>query len=130
MKKFVSVFLVFSTILLISGCATLFKGTKEEVAFHSEPQGADVYVNGVMMGSTPLTLKLESKKTYAIEFKKEGYPTSTHQITNHVGAGWIVLDILGGLLPIIVDAATGAWYKLDQNNVNTVLRKQQPVHLF
>lgn len=41
------------------------------------------------------------------------------------GAGWIVLDVLAGLVPIIVDAATGAWYGLDQDNVNAVLEKQQ-----
>lgn len=130
MKKFMSVFLVFSTLLLISGCATIFKGNKEEVNFHSEPQGADVYIDGVMMGTTPMTLKLESKKTYAIEFRKEGYPTTTHQISNSIGAGWIILDILAGLVPIIIDAATGAWYKLDQNNVNKILRKQQPAYLY
>ncbi len=125
-----SVLLIFSTLLLISGCATIFKGTKEEVNFHSEPQGVDVYVDGVLMGTTPLSLKLESKKTYSIEFRKEGYPTATHQISNSIGAGWIILDILAGLVPVIIDAATGAWYKLDQNNVNKVLRKQQPAYLF
>ena len=78
------------------------------------------------MGETPFALKLESKKTYTIEFKKEGFETKIYNITNHVGAGWIVLDVLAGLVGVIVDAATGAWYSLDQKNVNAVLRKQQP----
>jgi len=37
-----------------------------------------------------------------------------------------VLDVLGGLVPIIVDAATNSWYKLDQSNFNAVLASQQP----
>ncbi len=41
-----------------------------------------------------------------------------------MGAGWIILDILGGLVPIIVDVATGGWYELDNTNVKVVLEKQ------
>jgi hypothetical protein len=42
-----------------------------------------------------------------------------------VGAGWVIIDILGGLLPVIIDAATGDWYSLDQDHVNAALEKQQ-----
>ncbi|MGC9093737.1 MAG: hypothetical protein ACP5JH_10890 [Bacteroidota bacterium] len=34
-----------------------------------------------------------------------------------------MLDILGGLIPVIIDAATGAWYYLDQTSINAVLEK-------
>jgi hypothetical protein len=122
--KVLSVILV--CMFLFPSCATLFKGNSSKLDLNSEPQGAKVYVNGNLMGETPVRLKLESKQTYAIEFKKEGYATKTVNIQNHVGAGWIVLDVLAGLLPVIVDAATGAWYDLDQKNVNAVLEKQQP----
>lgn len=126
MRKVLSVFVLFSFALLYFNCATIFKGTSEEVRFSTEPGKAEVWVNGQRMGETPLTLKLESKKTYTIEFRKEGFKPVTRTITNRVGAGWIILDILGGLLPIIVDAATGAWYSLDQKNVDAILEKQQP----
>ena len=108
------------------GCATLFKGTTQEVRFNSNPQKARVIVNSVDMGETPLTLRLESKKSYTIEFRAEGYKPKTYTISNRVGAGWIILDVLGGLVPVIVDAATGAWYSLDQTNIDAVLEKQQP----
>ncbi len=110
---------------LLGGCATIFKGTSNSVNFASDPAGAEVYVNGVPRGTTPINLKLESKQTYTIEFKKEGYDTRTYTITNHVGVGWIILDIICGLVPVIVDAATGAWYELDQDAVNAILEKQQ-----
>lgn len=109
----------------LSSCALIFKGTKEELNFGSDPQRAEVFVNGVRMGETPLTLKLVTKNTYSIEFRKEGYVPKTFQINNSVGAGWIVLDILAGLVPIVIDAATGAWYSLDQKNINAILDKQQ-----
>jgi hypothetical protein len=124
MKKATSWCVLFSLVFFLSSCATLFKGTSEEVRFGSEPQKAEVWVNGAKMGETPISLKLESKKTYTIEFRKEGYKPVTRTITNHVGAGWIILDVLAGLIPVIVDAATGAWYSLDQKNVDAVLEKQ------
>lgn len=125
MRRAISIFLIISFFLLSSSCATLFKGTSQEVSFNSDPQKAEVWVNGNKMGETPLALKLECKKTYTIEFKKEGYETKSYNITNHVGAGWIILDVLAGLVGVVVDAATGAWYSLDQKNVNAILEKQQ-----
>jgi hypothetical protein len=47
-------------------------------------------------------------------------------ISNHVGAGWVVLDVICGVLPVVVDAVTGSWYSLDQTNINAVLERQQP----
>ena len=126
MKKAISIFSIISIILLVSNCATLFKGTTEEVNLTSEPLKAEVFVNGQSRGATPIALKLESKKTYSIEFRKEGYKSRTYNIANHVGAGWIILDVLTGLVGVIVDAATGAWYSLDQKNVNAVLETQLP----
>ncbi len=111
--------------IYLSSCALVFKGTKEDVSFRSDPQRAEVHVNGVRMGETPLTLKLVTKQTYAIEFKIDGYKSKSVQINNKVGAGGVVLDILAGLFPVIIDAATGAWYSLDQKNIDAVLEKQQ-----
>jgi len=126
-RKIGSIVCLFATVLLLyHGCAAILKGSSDNVDFSSDPSGAKVYVNGVLRGTTPLKLKLESKGTYTIEFKKEGYGTSTYTITNHVGAGWIVLDVLlTGFIGVIVDAATGAWYELDSKYVNAVLEEQQ-----
>ena len=111
--------------LFVFSCATIFKGNSSKLDANSSPQGAEVYVNGNLMGETPVRLKLESKYTYSLEFRKEGFKTKTINIQNHVGAGWVILDILAGLVPVIVDAATGSWYDLDQKNVNAILEKQQ-----
>jgi len=125
-KCLVIVGLVVLAVVVYHGCAAIFKGTSDNVDFSSDPAGAKVYVNGVIRGTTPLKLKLESKGVYTIEFKKEGYGTSTYTITNKVGAGWVVLDVLfTGLIGVVVDAATGAWYELDSKYVNAILEKQQ-----
>lgn len=129
MKKFYKIGLSFSFIavasLIFISCATIFKGSTDDVSFSSDPSGAKVYVNGNLLGTTPIQLELKSKNSYTIEFKKEGYETKTVLLNNSVGAGWIILDILGGLIPIIIDAATGNWYELDQEHVNAALEQQQ-----
>ncbi len=129
MKRFykVGVFFLFISVLSIflNGCATLFKGSTEEVNVSSKPVGAEVYVNGVLMGTTPVTLKLKSNKSYTIQFKKDGFLTKSVVLNNSIGTGWLILDVLGGLIPVIVDASTGNWYTLDQDNVNAILEQQK-----
>lgn len=113
----IRIFAVIVASLYFTSCATLFKGTSEDINFGSNPSGAEVWIDGKMMGRTPINFQLMSKKTYVIEFKYEGQ-TKTVNLNNHVGAGWILLDVLAGLVPVIIDAATGAWYSFDQKNVN------------
>ncbi len=75
------------------------------------------------MGETPFKTKLSVRDEYTIEFKKEGYETKTFFLDNKLGGGWLVLDILAGFIPIIIDAVTGDWYELETDNVNVLLEK-------
>lgn len=52
---------------------------------------------------------------------KSGSKERTFTIDKKIGATWIVLDVLGGLIPIIVDAATGAWYDVEPHELNAQL---------
>jgi hypothetical protein len=121
-SRFIILFVIIAFFSL--SCASIFKGSTEVVNFGSEPSRAKVYINGQYFGITPLEMELKSNKSYTIEFRKEGYHNKTVMVTNHVGAGWIILDIIGGLIPIIVDAATGSWMELNQTNVNAALEME------
>ena len=110
--------------LMISGCATLLAPNTHPLAIGSEPQGVEVYVNGFNMGKTPLRLDLKADKSYTIEYRKDGYESVTRIVNNKVGAGWVILDVICGFVPVIVDAVTGAWYELDQSSINAVLVEQ------
>ena len=112
-------------ILLFEGCATLIKGTTEDVYFTSNPSEAKVYVNGANLGKTPLNLELKSNQAYTIEFEKKGYENRTILLNNSVSAGYVVLDIICGIVPVIVDAATGSWFTLDHNYVNVKLETEK-----
>ena len=130
-KTYQTIFLIIlliTIVLLFSSCATILKGTTEGVDVDSAPTGAKVYINGQYMGKTPLQNKLRSNKTHHIEFVKEGYEKKTVDITSSLGANWIVLDVLFGVFPIIIDAASGSWYNLDDSYARTLLEKKGAKH--
>lgn len=111
-------------ILIVSSCATLFASKSQTLSFNSDPDKAIVYVNGERKGTTPLQLSLNPSKYYTIEFRKEGHKSITKTLTTKVGITWIILDVLGGFVPIIVDAATGNWKEFDQEVINSNLEKK------
>ena len=126
MKKISLILIVvIAFVATLPSCATLFGPKKHPLAVSSDPHGAEVYVNGFKMGKTPIELNLKADKSYTIEFRKEGFESVTRVVNTKVGAGWIVLDILGGIIPVVIDAATGNWEKLDQDAVNAVLIEQE-----
>lgn len=117
---FISALLVF--VFTLEGCATIFSGSYDEVDLSSEPSGAKILVNGKDEGNTPMTVRLKKSKEYTIEFVKDGFQTKSLRMTYGLGAGWLILDILSGLVGIIVDAATGNWNSFDYDSYKAVLR--------
>ncbi len=103
------------------GCATLFKQKSRTVAFDSDPQGATILINGNRMGTTPMPMNLSNKKPVTVTFRKEGYEDKTYIINTKTGAGWVILDCLGGFIPVIIDAVTENWYNLDTSEVKVLL---------
>ena len=57
--------------------------------------------------------------------RKEGYYDRTEQVTRFVGFGWIVLDILTGLVPLIIDMATGDWNMLETETLVVAMEKTE-----
>jgi hypothetical protein len=109
----------------VMGCATVFNGSRQNIIVTSSPDMAKVTASPVAGDyNTPTTLNLERKNDYVLTFSKEGYSSTTAQISHHVRGGIVVLDvILGGLIGVVVDAATGAWNKLSPETVNVSLTK-------
>jgi hypothetical protein len=124
-KTAVSSLLCVSFLIFALGCATVFKGEYRSVKIGSEPDGAMVFVNGEFQGRTPVKLELRPSRPYTVEFRKEGYQTEVRRIKNEIGVGWIILDVVLGVVPVLVDGLTGSWYDFDQKNINALLERQQ-----
>jgi len=67
--------------MFLSGCATIISGDTETVTFNSSPEGADVYIDGSIVGKTPLSIVLEKNKKDVVMLKKEGYQSVTRDLT-------------------------------------------------
>lgn len=126
LNKVITIFLLF-IVVSINGCGLILSGSKDNLYIYSTPKGAKVYINGYYMGETPLPLTLKSDKDYIVEFRKEGYESKTKIINSSVAPGYIILDIVAAFVPIIIDAATGGWYTLDNDYCNVILNTEADV---
>ncbi len=123
MKKTIMLLAAVSLLVWMTGCATVFKGSYSKVKFESEPAGAEVYVNGEYQGKTPVKAKLLASESQHVQVKKEGFQSYTRVIDNHVKKGYLILDVVLFGFPAIIDAATQAWYDLDEKHVKVKLEK-------
>jgi hypothetical protein len=121
MKRLLSLVAVAVMLVSFSGCATIFRGPNQTVNLNASMAGADVFIDGIKVGVTPLKLSLKTDQQYTVTFKKAGFKDVNYRLTNRVGTLWVVLDVISGLIPLIVDIATGAWYEFETTDVNVVL---------
>jgi hypothetical protein len=118
---------VISILFLTSflGCGAVFHGTRQTIQANSAPNGAKIEI--MPTGSrytTPASINLERKLNYVLSFSKEGYKPATFEIQKSLSGGILVMDVLfTGLLGVIVDAATGAWYNLSPEVATVSLEK-------
>jgi hypothetical protein len=118
MNRVACVLLLFT----VAGCGALFNSGPANIPMSTNPPGAEVWIDGTSRGVTPLTLPLAKNRNHTVTLRKDGFEDTTVEIGRKVSAGYVILDILGGVLPVVVDAATGSWYVLDTNNVNVNMR--------
>src|SRR5271167_3258448 len=103
--------------LCLSACATIIHGTRQEVGILSSPMGAEVWVDNVKMGETPVVAKLRRKDTHTVKLILPGYQPYETTITRSV-SGWVWGNIaIGGLIGLGVDAMSGGMYKLKPEHV-------------
>lgn len=121
MLKRVGAGLVSLSFLFMLGCATLFNSGSKDVSLNTDPTGATVLVDGNRRGTTPMTLELDNNSSHTVTFQMDGHEDVSCEIGTSVGAGWVILDVLGGLVPVVIDAATGKWNSLEKNSCSAQL---------
>jgi hypothetical protein len=116
----------FCAALLVVGltaCATIINGTSQSVSISSQPSGAQVFVDGVPMGATPVSPDLKRKDKHTVRIELEGYEPFEMRL-NRGTSGWIAGNIIfGGLIGLAVDAITGAMYKISPDEVVATLER-------
>ena len=120
-KQFVKVpIILMATVFFLSSCATLFTGTKDSIAFNSNPSGATIYIDGVEQCKTPCTLKItRSINDTDVEYKLDGYETRLITLSKELNV--VSVLNLGNLLGWGIDVVSGAVMKYDRKSYDITL---------
>lgn len=120
----VATLLIVITIYL-SSCATILGGKRNTLNIHSgQPDSAMVFLDGVYLGQAPYKLRISKYKLQhrsMIEIKKEGYETFYYEVLRSPHIGYVVADILTGVIPLIVDVADGNIYRPNTRKIEYTL---------
>jgi hypothetical protein len=115
------------------GCASVTRGTTDQVQILSEPVGADVRTSMGQTCITPCTLTFGRKDEVTVTASKPGYHAAEMPVSARAGAAGLVglagNVLIGGVIGMAVDAASGATLDHYPNPVmlNLVpLRKGEP----
>lgn len=123
----------------MTACASIVSKSSYPVTISSNPPGASFTLkkaNGLAMstGTTPATVTLNSSEgyfqpaKYVVEFNRKGV-TQTVPFNASI-CGWYFANILfGGIIGLlIVDPATGAMWRLDDNVIATFNQTASVAH--
>ena len=117
------------SVSLLSGCATVTRGTTQNVAVDTQPQDALVTSSSGPGCTSPCTLDLKRNTGHTLTATKEGYKPKKAVIRNEVsggGAAGMAGNVLvGGVVGMAVDAASGAMYDLYPNRLTLILEEEE-----
>lgn len=114
MIKTIGIITLASATILLSGCATMIRGTSEQLQITSTPNGAHATLSNGQRCTTPCNMKLKRNQSVVITYSKPGCKSTQLSVyPTLAGAG----VILGG----IVDYGDGAVYNLTPNPANVML---------
>ncbi len=125
MKKLIPLTILTGMAVLLSGCATLFTGTTQSVTIDSEPQGANIVVDGQLLGTTPARVRLNRDLNAFLDdgkyirLEKDGFVPDGYIL----GADIEPYSILNTVMLFFwaIDGATGALMRYDSDYYNFLL---------
>jgi hypothetical protein len=107
------------------GCATVTRGTTDNIGFDSQPSQAEVRTSNGLGCVTPCSLTVKKNEEFIATFTKPGYKSQQVEVkTQLAGAGVAGVAgnvLVGGIIGIGVDAVTGAANEHYPNPVSVVL---------
>ncbi|POR51268.1 hypothetical protein CYD53_10751 [Bosea psychrotolerans] len=107
------IFVVAAVAGALGGCATVTRGTTDQITVNSIPPEAEARTSlGHACPATPCTWEVSRKAEFTVSFSKPGYedmqiPVAT-RIAGAGAAGFAGNVLIGGLVGMGVDAATGS----------------------
>ena len=117
----------------LGGCASVTRGTTENISIASTPAGAEATISGLDVPTaciTPCAIVAKRSADISVSFAKPGFETEVVTLTKEVpatgAAGFAGNIIAGGLVGMGVDAVTGAAQDHKPNPVIVTLQPSRP----
>ncbi len=122
MKKMFQKLAILLTVFTTFGCGAIIHGTKAAVSI-TAPSDATIRIDGRIIKGSQI-IKLSRDRSYGVIMEKNGQTTICGTISNTLSVGIVIGDVFLGIiilpffyLPGIIDAATGAWYNLEPEEI-------------
>jgi hypothetical protein len=126
------VFAILLACLALGGCASATRGWTEQISIASTPSGAHATVTGSENHTcvTPCAIQVNRNSDLQVSFEMNGFEPEvvvlTKEIATSGAAGFAGNILLGGLIGMGVDAASGAPLDHKPNPVIVTLRPIRP----
>jgi hypothetical protein len=99
-------------------------GGSQDIGISSSPTNAEVSIDGLTKGHTPVIANLSRKDNHIVKLALPGYAPAELTLTRGV-SGWVWGNLVfGGLIGLGVDAISGGLYKLSPEQLSGELAKQ------
>jgi hypothetical protein len=92
---------------MFQGCATIIDGPRQQVSVGSQPEGAKVFLNGRMIGTTPASLFVSRWGFHRLRVEMPGYKPVEIPLEKEFNGNAVGNLVIGGVW-IVIDAMTGA----------------------
>jgi hypothetical protein len=94
--------LITVSILTLSSCATLFQGGPDKIPVSTSPEGARVYLNNNLVGTTPCTVTINHNEDANIRLEKDGYNTIQMNQGKVLSGAFVadVISLVGGVIDL------------------------------
>lgn len=114
-------------LFIFSSCASIFGGKKNTIRIHGGPTESKVFLDGEFLGVTPLKMRVSKYKLQEgsiLEIRKDGYESLFYEVNRRPHVGYVVLNILSGSIPLIIDVANGNIYRPNTRNIEIDLKNR------
>lgn len=105
--------LVVALSLTLGGCATILGGKTQLITVNSNVSGAEVLLNDVPLGKTPLTATIKRGQTGVLRVRADGYQPYSIAMNKKISTLFWVNIFSGGAFGSSTDYSTGAMYEYE-----------------
>jgi anaerobic selenocysteine-containing dehydrogenase len=112
---------------ILAGCATVTRGTSNQIQIRSEPAGAQVTTSLSHNCMTPCTINVGRKDEFSVSIALPGFRTEKIEVGTRLAgagaAGFAGNVIVGGVIGMGVDAVTGSTLEHYPNPIVVTLQR-------